>query len=164
MAKDDPPAHGRPHGWSRPDLSIETAIRRGGRALRLALLALALTGAATPLPALAQGTTAAPAAPADPPYEQQLQRLAEILGALHYLRPLCGAEEPAVWRDQMDQLLEAEDPTPERRARLVSQFNHGFSSFASVYRSCTPAALAAVDRYMAEGKRLTRDITARYGR
>jgi uncharacterized protein (TIGR02301 family) len=143
-------------------LNIETAIRRGWRTLRLVVLAITLSAAAADAPALAQGT--APAAPADPPYEQQLQRLAEILGALHYLRPLCGAEEPAVWRDQMDQLLEAEEPTPERRARLVSQFNHGFSSFASVYRSCTPAAFAAVDRYMAEGTRLTRDITARYGR
>lgn len=131
--------------------------------MRPALLALVLAGALAPFAAQAQGTPP-PAAPADPPYEQQLQRLAEILGALHYLRPLCGAEEPAVWRDQMDQLLAAEEPTPERRARLVSQFNHGFSSFASVYRSCTPAALAAVDRYMAEGTRLTRDITARYGR
>jgi uncharacterized protein (TIGR02301 family) len=132
---------------------------------RSAVLALALAGAAFPFAALAQGTApAAPAAPADPPYEQQLQRLAEILGALHYLRPLCGAEEPAVWRDQMDQLLAAEDPTPERRARLVSQFNHGFSSFASVYRNCTPAALAAIERYIAEGARLTRDITTRYGR
>lgn len=134
----------------------------GWRAMRLAVLTLALSAATASLPALAQGT--APPPPADPPYEHQLQRLAEILGALHYLRPLCGAEEPAVWRDQMDQLLAAEEPTPERRARLVSQFNHGFSSFASVYRSCTPAALAAVDRYMAEGTRLTRDITARYGR
>lgn len=131
--------------------------------MRPALLALVLAGALAPFAAQAQGTPP-PAAPADPPYELQLQRLAEILGALHYLRPLCGAEEPAVWRDQMDQLLAAEEPTPERRARLVSQFNHGFSSFASVYRSCTPAALAAVDRYMAEGTRLTRDITARYGR
>lgn len=143
-------------------LNIGGAIRKARQAARLAAMMLAIATAAASLPALAQGTAPAPAA--DPPYERQLQRLAEILGALHYLRPLCGAEEPAVWRDQMDQLLAAEAPTPERRARLVSQFNHGFSSFASVYRSCTPAALAAVDRYMSEGTRLTRDITARYGR
>ncbi|WEK52421.1 MAG: TIGR02301 family protein [Candidatus Kaistia colombiensis] len=121
-----------------------------------------------PLPGGSQHASAADAnvgaGAADPPYEQQLQRLAEILGALHYLRPLCGAEEPSVWRDQMDQILAAEDPTPERRARIVSQFNLGFSSFATVYRTCTPAALAAIERYLLEGKKLTRDITARYGR
>ncbi|WP_244669871.1 TIGR02301 family protein [Kaistia sp. 32K] len=138
--------------------SIGGAIRRGMKAgLTAACFGLALAG--SPLPASAQN-----AGGGDPAYEPQLQRLAEILGALHYLRPLCGAEEPEVWRDQMDQLLAAEAPTPERKARLVSQFNHGFASFASVYRTCTPAALAAVDRYMTEGTRLTRDITTRYGR
>ena len=137
-------------------------INSTGNLGRMAVIALALVLAATPLVARAQDAVGAGAG--DPPYEQQLQRLAEILGALHYLRPLCGAEEPSVWRDQMDQILIAEDPTPDRRARIVSQFNHGFSSFATVYRTCTPAALTAIDRYMAEGKKLTRDITARYGR
>jgi len=137
-------------------------ITSKGNSGRMAAIALALVLAATPI--VARGQDAAGAGAGDPPYEQQLQRLAEILGALHYLRPLCGAEEPSVWRDQMDQILAAEDPTPDRRARIVSQFNHGFSSFATVYRTCTPAALTAIDRYMAEGKKLTRDITARYGR
>lgn len=131
---------------------------------RMTAIAVALMLAGCPLPTLAQSGPVPPAGAGDPPYEQALQRLAEILGALHYLRPLCGAEEPAVWRDQMDQILTAEDPTPDRRARIVSQFNLGFSSFASVYRTCTPAALTAIDRYMAEGSKLTRDITARYGR
>lgn len=101
---------------------------------------------------------------ADPPYEVPLQRLAEILGALHYLRPLCGGDEGSQWRDQMDQMLNAENPTPERRARLVTAFNQGFSSFSSIYRVCTPAATEAIDRYMAEGAKLTHDITTRYGR
>jgi len=129
-----------------------------GNSRRLIGIALALMLAVSPIAARAADGAG------DPPYEQQMQRLAEILGALHYLRPLCGAEEPSVWRDQMDEILKAEAPTPDRRARLVSRFNHGFSSFATVYRACTPAALAAVDRYMTEGKSLTRDITARYGR
>ncbi|MCX5570919.1 MULTISPECIES: TIGR02301 family protein [Kaistia] len=141
-------------------------------AIALALLlglagspAFAADGNAGSSPVAGAGAaTGTGAGAADPPYEQQLQRLAEILGALHYLRPLCGAEEPSVWRDQMDQILAAEDPTPERRARIVSQFNLGFSSFATVYRTCTPAALTAIERYLLEGKKLTRDITARYGR
>jgi uncharacterized protein (TIGR02301 family) len=114
--------------------------------------------------ALALMPASAVADTADPPYEAQLQRLAEILGSLHYLRPLCGAAEGSVWRDQMDQMLAAEAPTPDRRARLVTQFNRGFTSFASVYRVCTPAATTAIGRYMAEGAKLTHDITTRYGR
>ncbi|SHE70285.1 TIGR02301 family protein [Kaistia soli DSM 19436] len=100
---------------------------------------------------------------ADPPYDAPLVRLAEILGALHYLRPLCGATEPSLWRDQMEALVMAEAPSPERRARLTAAFNQGYSGFAALYRSCTPAAVAAIDRYLDEGARLTREVTTRYG-
>jgi uncharacterized protein (TIGR02301 family) len=118
------------------------------------LLAAALSAA--PGPAAAQTS--------DPPYESQLLRLSEILGALHYLRPLCGADEDQLWRQQMEELIAAEEPNDRRRARLTDRFNLGYSSFASVYRTCTQAAVAAVDRYQREGVKITRDITARYGR
>lgn len=101
---------------------------------------------------------------ADPPYETQLLRLSEILGSLHYLRPLCGADEAQLWRKQMEELIAAEEPNDRRRARLTDRFNLGYSSFASVYRTCTPAAAAIVDRYQREGAKIARDITARYGR
>jgi uncharacterized protein (TIGR02301 family) len=117
---------------------------------------LAAIVAVSPAPASAQA--------ADPPYETQLLRLSEILGALHYLRPLCGADEEQMWRQQMEELIAAEEPNERRRARLTDRFNLGYSSFASVYRTCTAAAAAAVDRYQREGVKLTRDITARYGR
>lgn len=112
----------------------------------------------------AGGSLPAGAAPDDPPYETPLLRLAEILGALHYLRPLCGAAETTTWRDQMEALIAAEAPSPERKAKLVTEFNRGFSGFAAIYRTCTPAAAAAIDRYLAEGTKLTRDVTTRYGR
>jgi uncharacterized protein (TIGR02301 family) len=63
----------------------------------------------------------------------------------------------------MAALLDAEQPSEERRARLVDRFNLGYSGFASVYRTCTPAAAVAVDRYAREGLQLSRDIVARYG-
>jgi uncharacterized protein (TIGR02301 family) len=98
-----------------------------------------------------------------PPYEPQLLRLSEILGAVQYLRQLCDSDEGSLWRDEMLGILDAETPTPMRRARLVDRFNQGFDSFRSVYRTCTPAAIAAIDRYMEEGADITRDLTARYG-
>jgi uncharacterized protein (TIGR02301 family) len=122
----------------------------------VASVLLAATVMVAPVPAAAQA--------ADPPYESQLLRLSEILGALHYLRPLCGADEDQLWRQQMEDLIAAEEPNEARRARLTDRFNLGYSSFASVYRTCTPAAVAAVDRYQREGVKITRDITARYGR
>jgi uncharacterized protein (TIGR02301 family) len=127
---------------------------RFGFAFAAVLLAASVMVA--PVPAAAQA--------ADPPYESQLLRLSEILGALHYLRPLCGADEDQLWRQQMEELIAAEEPNDRRKSRLTDRFNLGYSSFASVYRACTPAAAAAVERYQREGVKITRDITARYGR
>lgn len=99
-----------------------------------------------------------------PAYDPPLVRLSEILGATHYLRQLCGSGEGSLWRDQMQALIDAENPDPERRARLVDAFNRGYQGFRSVYRTCTPAATLAISRYMEEGAKIARDVTARYGR
>lgn len=99
----------------------------------------------------------------EPPYEAQLLRLSEILGAVHYLRQLCDSDEGNLWRNQMLAIIEAEAPSPIRRARIVDRFNRGYDSFRSVYRTCTIAATSAIDRYMEEGAKISRDITVRYG-
>ncbi|MDR3493738.1 MAG: TIGR02301 family protein [Ancalomicrobiaceae bacterium] len=104
------------------------------------------------------------AAPGDPPYDEQYMRLAEILGGLHHLRPLCGANEPQIWRDKMNALIAAEDPTPDRRRRLIDKFNRSYRSFAEVYRTCTPGAQAIIERYLAEGAKLSEDVLDRYGK
>ena len=96
------------------------------------------------------------------PFDGDLMRLAEILGALHYLRALCGANEGQKWRDEMQALLDAEAPSGERRNRLVANFNRGYRGFQQTYRTCTPAADVAVRRYLDEGAKISREITARY--
>jgi uncharacterized protein (TIGR02301 family) len=96
------------------------------------------------------------------PFDGDLQRLAEILGALHYLRGICGANEGPVWRNEMQALIDAEAPAGERRDRLVASFNRGYRGFQQTYRTCTPAADLAIRRYLEEGTRISRDITARY--
>jgi len=96
------------------------------------------------------------------PYDRDLQRLAEILGALHYLRGICNSREGQKWRQQMEALVEAEAPTGDRRQRMVASFNRGYRGFQQTYRSCTPAADIAIRRYLDEGARISRDITARY--
>ena len=50
----------------------------------------------------------ASAAPDDKPYDDRLLRLSEILGAVHYLRELCGAEEGQQWRERMSELVQSE--------------------------------------------------------
>ena len=100
----------------------------------------------------------------DPPYEADLMRLSEILGALHYLRPLYGGADGTVWRDQMRALLDAEVQDGARERRFIERFNQGYRGFSSVYRRCTPAAEAALARYVEEGSALIRDVTTRYNR
>ncbi|MCP5112959.1 MAG: TIGR02301 family protein, partial [bacterium] len=99
-----------------------------------------------------------------PPYDDQLLRLSDILGALHYLRQLCGSGEGTLWRDEMQALIDSEEAEAPRRARFIDRFNRGYEGFEAVYRTCTPAAALAVDRYMNEGRRIAREIVARYGR
>jgi uncharacterized protein (TIGR02301 family) len=120
--------------------------------------ALAIAAAVTPAPAQraapAQKQPAAPsAAPKqlgsdDRPYDGQLFRLAEILGTLHYLRELCGANEAQVWREQMRELAASEGTSALRRAKLVESFNRGYRDYSRTYRTCTQPALVAIQRYM----------------
>ena len=115
-----------------------------------ALLILALSGA----------TVRAQEAAA--PFDADLLRWAEILGALHYLRGICGANEGQKWRAEMQALVDAETPSGERRARMIASFNRGYNGFQQTYRSCTPAANVAIRRYLDEGSKISRDLTARY--
>lgn len=99
---------------------------------------------------------------ASAPYDTELQRLAEILGALHYLRAVCGAKEGQKWRDQMQSLLDSEAPDGDRRRKIAAGFNRGYRGFQQTYRTCTPAADIAIRRYLEEGAKIAREITARY--
>jgi len=96
------------------------------------------------------------------PFDRDLQRLAEILGALHYLRAVCGTNEGQKWRDQMQALIDAESPNGDRRRKIVASFNRGYRGFEQTYRSCTPSADLAIRRYLDEGAKIAREITARY--
>jgi uncharacterized protein (TIGR02301 family) len=96
------------------------------------------------------------------PFDSELQRFAEILGTLHYLRGICGSNEGSKWRNEMQALLDAETPSGERRARMIAGFNRGYNGFQQTYRACTPAASLAIRRYIDEGLKISRDLTARY--
>ena len=96
------------------------------------------------------------------PFDGDLQRLAEILGTLHYLRGICGANEGGKWRNEMQSLIDAETPSGDRRARMIAGFNRGYNGFQQTYRTCTPAAVVAIRRYIEEGSKISRDLTARY--
>jgi uncharacterized protein (TIGR02301 family) len=129
------------------------------RAARLAA-ALALT-IAVAMPAWAEDPANSPAVPA---YQADLLRLSEILGAVQFLRELCGTKEGGLWRDQMQALIDSEQPDAEERARMIDRFNRGYESYRSVYRMCTESARLAVDTYLQEGAQIAAEVAARYGK
>jgi len=101
----------------------------------------------------------APPPPDDRPYDDRLMRLAEILGAVHYLRELCGADEGQLWRDQMREILKNEGTTGVRRAKLVNKFNDGYRGYRRTYRSCTQSAERATRRFSTEGAEIASGLS-----
>lgn len=97
---------------------------------------------------------AAPAADSKP-YDERLMRLAEILGAVHYLRELCGGNDGQLWRERMQDLLNAEGNSALRRMKLTRSFNQGYRSYSRTYITCTPSAQAAITHFLTEGAQLS---------
>ena len=95
------------------------------------------------------------AAPDAKPYDDKLMRISEILGAIHYLRELCGANEGQYWRERMRELMDAEGSSALRRARLTRAFNQGYRSYSRTYNTCSPSAQTAITRFVAEGAQLS---------
>ncbi|MEZ5849232.1 MAG: TIGR02301 family protein [Hyphomicrobiaceae bacterium] len=112
--------------------------------------------------ALAVVLASAPAASAQDgesqPYDFKLFRLAEVLGAVHYLRELCGSDDGSLWRDRMSEIIAGEGSSALRRARLTRRFNEGYRSYSRTYQSCTTTAKTAINRFLSEGAELSEAI------
>jgi uncharacterized protein (TIGR02301 family) len=106
------------------------------------------------LPPIVPKESSIPPPPDDRPYDAKLLRLAEILGAVHYLRELCGAQEGQLWRDQMKEIVKNEGSTAVRRAKLVNSFNDGYRGYRRTYRACTSSATLAITRFSTEGAQI----------
>lgn len=100
------------------------------------------------------------AAPENRPYDASLLRLSEILGAVHYLRALCGIDDNQAWRVKMEQLIAAEGQTVKRKLKLTKSFNKGYRSFQRTYRHCTPSAKTAIDHFLDEGIEIAEKLVA----
>ena len=95
------------------------------------------------------------AAPDTKPYDERLMRLAELLGAVHYLRELCSANDGQMWRERMTELLDADGASGLRRAKLSRSFNQGYRSYSRTYLSCTPSAQTTIAKFLAEGAQIS---------
>lgn len=124
---------------------VRSGLRTGSRIRRIAIIGAAVLGPLMAYPSLAQEARG---------YDDKLLRLSEILGAVHYLRELCGADEGQLWRDRMRDLIDAEGSSALRRARLTRSFNKGYQGYSRTYRTCTPSAQTAINRFLVEATQL----------
>jgi uncharacterized protein (TIGR02301 family) len=117
----------------------------GSRNRKCAIIGAAALGLLAACPSVAQEARG---------YDDKLLRLSEILGAVHYLRELCGADEGQLWRDRMRDLIDAEGSSALRRARLTRSFNKGYQGYSRTYRTCTSSAQTAINRFLGEATQL----------
>src|SRR4029450_11489397 len=92
------------------------------RLIIAALVSFVAAGLQSHAPAAMAARAQAPA-----PFDGNLQRLAEIMGALHYLRALCGANEGQKWRNEVQALIDAEAPSGDPRTRMIRSFNRRYT-------------------------------------
>jgi uncharacterized protein (TIGR02301 family) len=98
-----------------------------------------------------------------PPFDAELLKLAEILGALTYLDEFCATSPSGDWRDKMKALLEAEGKTNARKERLAGSYNRGFRDYERSYRVCTQNAHAVIARFLDEGGKIAHEVVSHYG-
>ena len=98
-----------------------------------------------------------------PPYEADLLRLSEMMGALAYLRDLCHDGDGAQFRGQIARLIAADPRSQADKDLIAGAFNRGFDGYRLTYRICTSNARTAIKSYLDETERLAKGVAARYG-
>jgi uncharacterized protein (TIGR02301 family) len=138
-----------------------------------ALIAVLVAGLAS-VDGLAQQRQRPPAAPAapqpapEPPevplaYEPELLRLAEALGVIAYVSGLCDGPVAGDWQRRAQLIIEAEGATQARKDRLAGAFNRGYLGHQAMHRTCTEATRLVIERQVGEARRITQDISTRFG-
>ena len=118
--------------------------------LRTALIALSVLSALVSLPAPSAR------AQAQMTSDQTLQQLAEILGALSFLEPLCDLDARS--RIDMEAVLASETLSDVRQSVLIDAFNRGFRAVANTHQRCTSASRRLVDLHHDRGAALISDL------
>lgn len=83
-----------------------------------------------------------------------LVRLSEILGAVHHLREICGANEGALWRNKMIDMLNVAALDADGRQRLISHFNDAYFQALKAFPDCSASAAAKSNALFDEAHRL----------
>ncbi|MBX3508233.1 MAG: TIGR02301 family protein [Parvibaculum sp.] len=87
-------------------------------------------------------------------------QLAEILGAVHHLRDICGTNEGQLWRNKMIEMIGVLEPSDQDRQKLVKNFNDAYYRYKNAYPACTAAAARQSDKLMQDGQRIAEELAA----
>jgi uncharacterized protein (TIGR02301 family) len=66
-----------------------------------------------------------------------LTRLSEILGSIHHLRDVCGANDGPLWRNKMIDMINIANLDAEKRQQMISHFNDAYYDARTRYPMCT---------------------------
>ncbi len=92
-----------------------------------------------------------------------VERLAQVMGEMHYFDFTCQSRQAQEWRERMAELLEFEAPTRgPYRERLIASFNEGFRLHQRRRTRCGAEAEMARARLALEGEALAERLRRRY--
>ena len=101
------------------------------------------------------------------PFEPQLLKMAELMGALAFLADICSneasnAQSGQIWRDKTALLMDAETSGPRLRGLMAGAYNRGYSDLEVNYKGCSQPALALYEHDLEMVHRLSQDLARRY--
>lgn len=85
------------------------------------------------------------------------------MGALAYLRDLCGHGDGRDFRSRMEALVQADGLGDSTRDLIAGAYNDAYRGYATTYQTCAPAAEDVIARFLTETARLAADVASRYG-
>lgn len=89
-----------------------------------------------------------------------ITQLAEVLGAVHHLRALCGTNEGQLWRNKMIEMMGVVNPSETERQALIKHFNDAYYRYRNAYPNCTATAATQADTLMRDGQRIAEELAA----
>ena len=88
-----------------------------------------------------------------------LTRLSQILGTIHHLRDICGANDGPLWRNKMIDMINAAKLEPEKRQALITQFNDAYYDARTDFPKCSGEAAKRANMLFDEAQRLASSLS-----
>ncbi len=88
-----------------------------------------------------------------------LTRLSQILGTIHHLRDICGANDGSLWRNKMIDMINAAKLDPDKRQALITHFNDAYYDARTGFPRCSDEAAKRANMLFDEAQRLASSLS-----